>query len=76
MEHWTLFENMKDTRLLVERAGTGIDDAMKKGIELATGEWINFMNAGDSFYSPDVIASIFADREEKADVVYGDHHVV
>jgi glycosyltransferase involved in cell wall biosynthesis len=54
----------------------GIYDAMNKGIELATGEWINFMNAGDSFYSPDVIASIFADREEKADVVYGDHHVV
>ncbi|MGL6022543.1 MAG: glycosyltransferase family 2 protein [Chitinophagaceae bacterium] len=51
----------------------GIYDAMNKGIDMATGEWVNFMNAGDSFYENDVIRYIFLDKKLKNyDVVYGD----
>ena len=51
----------------------GIYDAMNKGIDLATGDWINFMNAGDSFYNYNLFNTIF-DRIEynKFDVIYGD----
>lgn len=49
----------------------GIFDAMNKGIDLATGEWINFMNAGDSFYNKDVIKNVFSQDYGNADFIYG-----
>ena len=51
----------------------GIYDAMNKGIKLAKGEWINFMNCGDSFYSIDTIRQV-VDKlltTECIDIVYG-----
>lgn len=52
----------------------GIYDAMNKGIGLACGEWINFMNAGDSFCDENAISRLFAaDIRADAKVVYGDY---
>ncbi len=48
----------------------GIYDAMNKGVELATGDYINFMNAGDTFYAPDVISAMFTPTSS-ADILYG-----
>ena len=51
----------------------GIYDAMNKGIALATGEWIYFLNAGDVFYDPHVLEIM--QRESSvgdSDIIYGD----
>lgn len=50
----------------------GIYDAMNKGLALAKGEWVNFMNAGDTFYNRWVLADVFRQEVEDAGVVYGD----
>lgn len=50
----------------------GIYDAMNKGLARATGEWVNFMNAGDLFFDPHVLSKIFTAESVRADVIYGD----
>jgi len=50
----------------------GIYNAMNKGIDIATGEWLNFMNSGDSFYAKTVLQYIFENENIDADIIYGD----
>jgi glycosyltransferase involved in cell wall biosynthesis len=57
--------------VIVREPDDGIFDAMNKGLKLATGDYINFMNAGDTFVNPQVIESIFSSLEEPADFIYG-----
>lgn len=50
----------------------GIYDAINKGIDLAKGEWINFMNAGDTFYNSSVLSKIFeGNNYYGVDILYG-----
>ena len=50
----------------------GIYDAMNKGVRLCTGHWVIFLNSGDNLYSPTIVADIFENTENHADLVYGD----
>lgn len=50
----------------------GIYDAMNKGAADARGEWVCFMNAGDTFAAPDVLSRLFkSPPSEDCGVVYG-----
>lgn len=53
----------------------GIYDAMNKGIERATGEWIGFMNAGDRFENEEVIQKMFGRLEADSELIYGNYHI-
>ena len=54
----------------------GIYDAMNKGMDRATGSWINFMNAGDTFCDNEVIKNIFGYNDlSDYSVIYGDCYV-
>lgn len=55
----------------VSEPDKGIYDAMNKGVLLAKGHWIIFMNAGDKFATKDVLSKVFT-VAPTTDVIYGD----
>ena len=57
---------------IISEPDKGIYDAMNKGLQMATGDWVNFMNAGDSFYSKDILAKVFCQDYPDKSVIWGD----
>lgn len=55
----------------VSEPDSGISEAFNKGVLASTGEWINFMNCGDRFASPDVLLVFSENVDKKADLIYG-----
>ena len=54
---------------------TGIYNAMNKGIRQAKGEWLQFLNSGDSLYEETTLQKVF-ERKYSSDVLYGNSKVV
>lgn len=56
----------------------GLYDAMNKGIEFATGDYVWFINAGDSLYAVDTIEKLVNSVQGKImpDVIYGETTIV
>ncbi len=63
----------KHINRVISEPDRGIYDAMNKGIKLSAGDWILFMNAGDSFVNNDVVTDLFSQANDTADVIYGDN---
>ena len=68
---------INNKRILVEK-DNGIYDAMNKGLRMAQGEFVLFLNAGDSFADTDVILKFMNALKEnpKANVFYGQTSIV
>ena len=63
------------SKLIVER-DQGIYDAMNKGLRRAQGTYVNFMNAGDSFYEDQTLTKVHRalmaqGAERTVDIAYG-----
>ena len=55
----------------ISEPDNGIYDAMNKSLQYSCGEWILFLNAGDSFFDKEVLRKLFSEDYSNADVVYG-----
>jgi len=65
--------NIKVDKLITEK-DKGIYDAMNKGVLNCTGDWVLFLNAGDTFYSENTLTEIFNfDNLKEFDIIYGRH---
>lgn len=79
--------NSKDTTLEIIRKNAhhidfwlsepdqGIYDAMNKGIAQASGDYIIFLNAGDTFFEEKTLEKIFEQNTE-ADIYYGESQMI
>lgn len=67
---------IKELKILSE-PDNGLYDAMNKGMKMAKGKYLIFLNAGDSFASP-LSLSEYADAALKSnpDIIYGDTEIV
>lgn len=63
---------------VVSEPDKGLYDAMNKGMRLATGDYLCFLNAGDSFHEDDTLQSIAHSLTGSAlpDVIYGQTELV
>ena len=63
---------------LVSEPDKGLYDAMNKGIALATGDYLCFLNAGDSFHEDDTLQKIVhsINGNELPDILYGETALV
>jgi glycosyltransferase involved in cell wall biosynthesis len=57
--------------ILLSEQDKGIYDAMNKGLALATGDYVLFMNSGDEIYANETVSEVFASAPS-GDIYYGE----
>ena len=70
----SVFEKYKkNINVLISEKDSGIYDAMNKGVKLATGEFVYFLNSDDRFYDKSVLSDIakIASTNPNTDYFYG-----
>lgn len=73
-----IIESRKDeVSAFISEPDKGIYDAMNKALQIARGEYILFMNAGDTFHSPETLSLIREQiGDQRPDVIYGETAIV
>jgi glycosyltransferase involved in cell wall biosynthesis len=61
----------KGIGVVVSEPDRGLYDAMNKGLRLAEGDYVWFLNAGDQVYSRDTVERMVGGLDDLPDVIYG-----
>jgi len=64
--------NSKAIDKVINDSGLGVYNAMNLGADIATGDWLIFMNAGDCFVDNDILSHIAGYLTGDIDVLYSD----
>lgn len=65
-----------DRLRILSEPDRGLYDAMNKGLHMARGRYVLFLNAGDAFHSPTVLAAYGSEAAKGADIIYADTVIV
>lgn len=65
-----------DSLRILSEPDNGLYDAMNKGLRMAKGKYVIFLNAGDAFHSKDILAKYAAAAMKGADIIYADTIIV
>jgi len=60
----------------ISEKDNGVYNAQNKGIKAATGEFVIFMNSGDTFVDYNVLSNVSDDLTSEFDIYYGDNYKV
>ena len=60
---------------VISEKDEGIYDAMNKGLAVAKGDYVIFMNSGDEFFDDATVAAVFASADN-ADIYYGETEMI
>lgn len=55
----------------VSEPDKGIYNAMNKGIKIAKGEYLQFLNSGDAFYYKKILSDVFTNNKSNHDIITG-----
>jgi glycosyltransferase involved in cell wall biosynthesis len=72
---FNVIKKYQDRIRLISEKDEGIYDAMNKGLAMATGDYVLFMNSGDEIYAADTVAKVFATAND-ADIYYGETEMI
>ena len=61
---------------IISEPDKGLYDAMNKSIKLASGEFLIFLNAGDSFADDNVLQRLADSATDNVDIIYGQTQIV
>lgn len=68
-------KNSEFVTKFISEPDNGLYDAMNKALEMATGDYVWFINSGDEIANSDVLSNVFT-NSENADIYYGDTLIV